>query len=457
MAPARPVPDSRAHPARYRSAPQARLCVEFQATDAVGNASAWTAPTTVKLDLTAPSLPTVSGGSLTWKLGPTLFTASGSTDSGGSGLGPYQYQTSTDNGTTWSAIANAPASIAANGTTTTIVQMRATDNAGNFSAWTSAVSSAANTAKLDNAGPTTPMVTGGASTWATAPVTFTASGSTDAGSGFNHYEYETSTDSGANWSAPATGTSKTISGDGTTWITFRAVDALGNKGPWSTDPLTGTAPASSIARIDHTVPTITVSGGSTSWSNAASAKITPTGVDATSLVNAASYQYQTSNDGGTTWQPVVTGTSATITREGSTLVEFRVSDNAGNQSAWSSPAEVHLDRVAPTVPVPAGGSSGWTNAAQVTVTAGQSTDASSGLDPTNPYQFRTKTGTGSWTTPANGSSVDISAAGTTQVQLRAVDAVGNLSGWSVATLPAATVNIDRIDPSAPTVTGGSTT
>ena len=65
--------------------------VEFQATDAAGNISAWTAPTTVKLDLTSPTTPTVSGGSLSWKLGPTPFTASGSTDSGGSGLGPYQY------------------------------------------------------------------------------------------------------------------------------------------------------------------------------------------------------------------------------------------------------------------------------------------------------------------------------------------------------------------------------
>ncbi len=219
--------------------------------------------------------------------------------------------------------------------------------------------------------------------------------------------------------------------------------------------MAGTPPAASIARIDHTVPTITVSGGSTNWSNAASAKITPTGADATSLINAASYQYQTSNDGGTTWQPAVTATSATITREGSTLVEFRVSDNAGNQSVWSAPAEVHLDRVAPSVPVPTGGSSGWTNAATVTVSAGGSTDASSGLDPTNPYQYRTKTNTGSWTGPVNGSSVDISAEGTTQVQFRAVDAIGNISGWSVATLPAATVNIDRVDPTMPTVSGGS--
>ena len=137
---------------------------------------------------------------------------------------------------------NAPAVVKANGTTTTIVQMRATDNAGNVSAWTSAVSSAANTAKLDNAGPTVPAVTGGSSNWATGSVTFTASASTDAGSGFNHYEYETSTDAGATWSAPTTGPSKTVSTDGTTWITFRAVDALGNKGPWSTDPVAGPRP-----------------------------------------------------------------------------------------------------------------------------------------------------------------------------------------------------------------------
>src|SRR5262249_38246647 len=108
--------------------------VEFQATDAVGNASAWPgsppASGTVRLDRTAPSAPTgVTGGSLAWQKVPSVtISASGATDAGGSGLGAYQYRASTNGGTTWSAAASAPATISADGTT--LVQMRATDTAG---------------------------------------------------------------------------------------------------------------------------------------------------------------------------------------------------------------------------------------------------------------------------------------------------------------------------------------
>ena len=116
---------------------------------------------------------------------------------------------------------------------------------------------------------------------------------------------------------------------------------------------------------------------------------------------------------------------------------------------------MQLDRVAPSVPVPTGGSSSWTNAAPVTDHAGGSTDARAGST-RDPYQYRTSTNNGRpGRRRSNGSSVDISAEGTTQVQFRAVDAIGNISAWSVATLPAATVKIDLVDPTMPTVSGGS--
>src|SRR5262249_49176821 len=98
--------------------------VQFRSVDGMGFASTWApaspnATNTVKLDHTAPSLPTVAGGSLAWQNVASLaVTGSGATDTGGSGLGAYQYRTSPDGGTTWTTPANgASVVVAAEGTT----------------------------------------------------------------------------------------------------------------------------------------------------------------------------------------------------------------------------------------------------------------------------------------------------------------------------------------------------
>ena len=60
-------------------------------------------------------------------------TASGSTDSA-PGFAGYKYETSTDGGTTWSALRNGPtATVKAVGTT--IVRFEAIDAYGNTSGW----------------------------------------------------------------------------------------------------------------------------------------------------------------------------------------------------------------------------------------------------------------------------------------------------------------------------------
>ena len=109
--------------------------VQFRSIDAAGNASAWTpsAPTgasTVRLDRTAPTDPSVAGGSLVWQSVASVgVSASGSTDAGGSGPATYEHRTSTDGGATWSAAsAGATATVSAQGET--LVQLRAVDGAG---------------------------------------------------------------------------------------------------------------------------------------------------------------------------------------------------------------------------------------------------------------------------------------------------------------------------------------
>ncbi len=114
---------------------------------------------------------------------------------------------------------------------TTIVQFRAVDAAGNASAWAPAVAGAGNTVKLDRTAPTLPTVSGGRSC-TKRPVKVTGSGSTDGGSGINHYEYHVSTNGGA-YAASVTGTSVTFSTTGSYVVQFRVVDNAGNTTAWA--------------------------------------------------------------------------------------------------------------------------------------------------------------------------------------------------------------------------------
>lgn len=98
----------------------------------------------MKLDRTAPSLPTVSGGSLTCTSSRITIRASGSTD-GMSGFSTYQYRYSTNAGVTWSSTFTG-SSITIRNTGTYIVQFRAVDRLSNASAFAPATAGAANTA-----------------------------------------------------------------------------------------------------------------------------------------------------------------------------------------------------------------------------------------------------------------------------------------------------------------------
>ena len=110
--------------------------MQFRGTDAAGNASAWTpasaaAANTVKIDRTVPTDPApVNGGSLSWATAASVsVTASGATDSPGSGIASYQYHTSVDGGTTWGAPGTG-STVAISAQGETIVQFRAVDAAG---------------------------------------------------------------------------------------------------------------------------------------------------------------------------------------------------------------------------------------------------------------------------------------------------------------------------------------
>jgi hypothetical protein len=451
-----------ANGATYTVTAEGETDVQFRAVDVSGQTSNWvpstpTAGSTVRLDRTAPTLPNVAGGSLTWQTVPNIaFSASGATDALSGGV-TYQYRTSTDGGTTWSAGVNGAANtVSAEGQT--LVQYHAVDVAGNASAWAPATNGAANTARIDRSPPTPATVTGGSLTWqSAASATLTGAGSTDLGSGVSSYEYRTSTDNGASWSLPQPGATATITSEGQTVVQFRAIDGMGFTSAWAPT----TANAGSTVRLDRTAPSApAVNGGSSAWSTAASVTVTSSGAADTGGSGLTTSQYRTSTDGGLTWGAPATANTVPITAEGQTLVQFRSADVAGNTSAWAptSPtpgSTVQIDRTAPTLPTLSGGSLTWANVPSVTLTATASTDAGSGLAS---YAYRTSSDGGvTWTAPNAGGSATVTADGETLVQFRATDGVGNTSAWAPASPTAgSTVRIDRTVPTAPTVSGGST-
>ena len=421
--------------------------VEFRAVDNAGNASAWvpaapTAAGTVRLDRTNPTNPVVNGGSSSWQSVPSILLSAAASTDAGSGVAGYQYETSTDGGTTWSAPASGPSySVTAQGATQ--VRFRAVDGAGRTSGWTTA------DARIDRTNPGAPTVSGGSLTWKTsASVTITATNGTDTGGSlFAGYRYETSTNGGATWSAPAPGSSLIVSGEGETLVQFQSLDNAGNASAW----------VQATVRLDRSTPTVpNVSGGSLSWS---SAPVTISGSGSTDAGGSGfGYQYRSSTDGGLTWSAPAAGSSYQVTASGTTLVQFRALDNAGNASIWA-PASAgagntaKVDLTAPVTPSVSGGSSSWQNLASVTVSGSGSSDALSGLAG---YQYRTSSDGITWSAPAAGTSALISAQGTTYVQFRSTDNAGNATPWApAAATSASTVKLDRTLPVAPTVSGGS--
>ncbi len=425
--------------------------VEMRAVDGAGNGSNWVQDV-ARIDRSSPTVPAVSGGSLAWQsVASVLTSAAGSTDAGGSGLVGYEYRSSTDGGTTWAAAASG-ASLPVSSEGQTLVEFRAVDGAGNSSAWEPAAASAGSTVRIDRTVPTLGAVSGGSLTWKNqASTTITAVGGTDdgGGSGFAGYEHRTSTDGGSTWSAASAGASLVVSAQGETLVQFRALDGAGNTGAW----VPASSGAANTVRLDRTAPTApSVAGGSPAWQSVPSLSLTASG-SADGDSGLAGYQYRTSTDGGSTWSAFSAGAAVVISGQGTTNVEFRAVDGVGLASAWVQDA-VHIDRTAPGAPTLSGGSSTWRSLASVGVIASGGTD--SGGAGVAGYQSRTSTDSGAtWSAPAAGASVTISAAGETLVQFRTMDGAGNVSGWAPAAGFTGTVRLDHSVPTDPIVSGGS--
>src|SRR5262249_31529587 len=152
--------------------------------------------------------------------------------------------------------------------------------------------------RVDTTAPSRPTVTGVPNGWTRAHTNTATAHSADAG-GIGKYQHQVSTNLGTTWSAVATGQTVTVTTEGATMIRFRAIDKLSHVSAWSP-----------VAEIDHdwTPPAAPdVTGGVSDWVDQPSVEFTFAAADPTSPTgpsdtdNVASFLWETSVDGGTTW------------------------------------------------------------------------------------------------------------------------------------------------------------
>jgi len=226
---------------------------------------------------------------------------------------------------------------------TTHVQFQVVDKDGNTSSWVPTTAVPGSTIQLDGTPPTPPdFVAADSSTWIKAESeAVTASGATDADSGIDHYEYETSTNGGTTYSSPQWATyvgngqwKAVIRTEGTTLARFRSVDAVGLVSSW-----VGGAGATYIDRTPPNAPL--VNGGSDAWQAGPETRTASGSYDSLGAPRAG-YQYEESTDGGATWSAASPGSTDTVTSSGRTMVRFRAYDTLGNDSPWSS-SNVRID------------------------------------------------------------------------------------------------------------------
>lgn len=417
--------------------------VRFRALDAVGNTSAWSSSATVRLDRGNPTV-TASGATGTWTNAATITVTAVSADSVSS-VASTDHRTSTDGGTSWST-ATAGASVAVTAEAVTLVQFRATDSAGNSSAWTAATVGGSGSVRIDRTAPSVSR-SGADGLWSGAASQAVTASPSDAASGVADTQYRISNDLGGTWGTVTSGSSTTVTREGTTLVQFRATDNAGNTSAWTS----ASGGAAGSVRLDRTSPAVTAAGATGAWSNAASVTAAASAADSAS--GTAGYQSRTSADGGVSWDAPQATDSVAITAEGTTLVQFRATDLAGNTSPWTAATaggggSIRIDRTTPIVTV-SGADGSWSNAASVTVSAAAA-ESGSGVAA---WESRTSGDAGgTWTGPSGGASVALTSEGETLVQFRATDAAGNASGWTGATPGGAgSVRLDRAPTGAPLV------
>ena len=333
------------------------------------------------------------------------------------------------------------------------MQYRSIDGAGNTSAWTPASATAGSTARIDRTAPTAPAAAGGSLL-------------AERGDHHHHRRRRLRAHAGRG-RATSTAPPPTAAPAGARPRGARASTSHPRARRWSSSghsmapatpaPSAPRAPPASTAPTPPLPPSRAARCRGRAWR-----AITITGSGASAATPAwPATSTAPRPTAARAWSAATAGASVNVTAEGETLVQYR-SDrrrrqhqrlDPGSATAARRPASTaptrrrrpsraarSPGRTSPASPSPARAPRAATRGWPATSTAPRTDGGSSGR------------------APAAGASVNITAEGETLVQYRSIDGAGNVSAWTPASATAgSTARIDRTEPTAPTVSGGSLT
>ncbi|WP_120745760.1 OmpL47-type beta-barrel domain-containing protein [Paenibacillus ginsengarvi] len=387
---------------------EAETTVTARAVDRLGHISA-EASVLVRIDRTKPNPPLVTPQTSDWIDVPAVTVAVYG-DDGLSGLQRLEYKLSGGTSADWTEYTG-ELRIEAEGETE--VRVRAIDKAGNVSDESSAW------VRIDRSAPETPVVSASESGWTARDVKVNLAG-TDRLSGLLKFQVKLGA---VTWQDVAPGDFVTVTAEGETTVTARAVDRLDHI----------SAEATLLVRVDRTTPSVPIIATDAAGWTSGNVTVSVYG-SADAVSGVLKYQFKLGTNG--TWSDV-SGAGITVSAEGETPIYARALDVAGNVSE-AAYTVVRIDRTAPSAPALTPSTTYWTND-KITFTMSGGADAGSGI---TRWQYRISP-SGSWT-DYEGAAVTVDTEGETTVFARVMDHVGLVSGEASAVL-----HIDRTPPSVP--------
>jgi hypothetical protein len=396
-----------------------------------------TAPTTPGRPIADPN-PCSGTVDLTWNP---------STDAGGWEIDHYEVQVSSDGGSTWTSLDDAPAEASSvdRSEGSYVFRVRAVDPAGNISGWSPTSAAVI----VDLTAPGAPgAVTASPNPSQPGEVTLTWAAATDGGgAGLFGYVVQVSSDGGENWADLDYPTEPTLSfsaEEGRYLFQVQAIDRAENVSDWSQ--------LSAELIVDGTAPSVPGAPSATPSPSKGSVTVSWSGSTDAGGSDVASYELEGSTDAGSTWALLKSGapTSQTLTlTQASYRLRVRAVDGAGNASDWSAETPLIVDTTAPAAPGKPVATPNPSAGGSVMVHWTASTDAGgSGL---GNYTLEVSKDNGSTWLSLTSLAATIHnyspTAGRYLFRVKVADLAGNVSAWSASS------DELLVDTSAPSVPG----